>query len=233
MFIVFTINEYERGVEYRWGRYKRTLEPGTYMSWAFSGRRVVRVGSRQASLQITGQEILTADRIPVGLNLLVWYRVVDPAKALHEVDLYVDALHQATQLAARDSIAARELEAVLAEREQMSAEITEAARAAAQEFGVEVVRAHVKDVTLDAEVKAAHLEKLVADQRGQAALVAARHEVAAARARANAAQIIADNPAILAQRQLDVLEKAAESGGNQFIVVPQGVTELLGKLADQ
>jgi len=219
-----TIKQYQRGVEYRRGRYTRTLEPGRYFAWF---RQIVAMDMRQAALQITGQEVLTAERIPVGFNLLVWYRVTDPARALHEVASWADALHQAAQLAARVAIAARDLDAVLAEREQMAAEITEATRATAEGFGVEVVRVSVKDVILDAEVKAAHRQKLLADQRGQADLVAARHEVAAARARANAAQILADNPAILAARQLDVLEQAARHGMHQFVIV---APELAGRL---
>ena len=223
MFI--TVKEYQRGVEYRRGRYTRTLGPGRYFTyWA---REIVVVDMRQTTLQITGQEVLTADRMAVGFNLLVWYRVAEPVLALHEVASYTDALHQAAQLAAREAIAARDLDAVLAERARMAAEITEATREAAEAFGVDVVRATVKDLILDAEVKAAHREKLVADQRGQADLVAARHQVAAARARANAAKVVADNPAILAQRQLDVLETAARNGMNQFVVVTPEVADTL------
>jgi len=224
--VITVIFEYQRAVEYRWGRYARTLQPGVYWTWPIF-QRYVRVDTRQASLQVTGQQVLTADRIAVGFNLLVWHRVADPALALNEVASWADALHQAAQLAAREAISARDLEAVLGERPEMAAEITEATREAAQAFGVEVIRATVKDVMVDREVEAAHRQKLIADQRGQAELVAARHEVAAARARANAARIVADHPAILAQRRLDVLEKAAQSGMNQFIVVPQ---ELAGRL---
>jgi regulator of protease activity HflC (stomatin/prohibitin superfamily) len=227
MFRLIEIREHERGVQYRWGKFLRMLEPGVYFEWPLSGRKTVRVDTRRQALQIRGQETQSADRIPVGLNLLVWYRVTDPVAALHEVDSYADALHQAVQLAAREAVGERELEDVMAAREAMAAEITETARDVAAEFGVEVHAAFVKDITLDYEMQAAYRQKLVADQRGQAELVAARHEVAAARARANAAKLTAETPQMLAARQLDVLEKAAEGGMNRFVIVAPEIADRL------
>jgi len=227
MFRLVVIREYERGVHYRWGRFQRVLEPGVYFEWLFSGRKTVRVDTRRQSLQIRGQETQTADRLPVGLNLLVWYRVIDAAAALHEVASYTDALHQSVQLAAREAVGQRELEEAMAAREAMAAEITAAARATASEFGVEVLDAFVKDITLDYELQSAYRQKLMADQRGQAELVAARHEVAAARARANAAKLLAETPAMLAARQLDVLEKAATSGMSRFVIVAPEMADRL------
>jgi regulator of protease activity HflC (stomatin/prohibitin superfamily) len=232
MFRLIEIAEHERGVQYRWGRFLRVLEPGVYFEWPLSGRKTVRVDTRRQSLQIRGQETQTADRMPVGLNLLVWYRVTDPQNALHEVASYVDALHQAVQLAAREAVAARDLDEVMSAREEMAAEITAAAREAAEGFGVEVPAAFVKDVTVDYELQSAYREKLVADQRGQAELVAARHEVAAARARANAAKLVAENPAMLAERQLDVLERAAASGMNRFVFVAPEIAGTMNVDAD-
>jgi len=221
------VREYERGVEYRWGRYQRMLEPGVYFLWPFSGREIVRVDTRRQTLQIRGQETQTADRMPVGLNLLVWYRVTDPAAALHEVASYADAIHQAVQLAAREAVGERDLADVVAARDAMATEITGATRAIAVEFGVEVLAAFVKDITMDYDLQSAYREKLVADQRGQADLVAARHEVAAARARANAAKLTAETPQMLAARQLDVLEKAATSGMNRFVIVAPEIADRL------
>lgn len=232
MFRLIVIREHERGVQYRWGRFLRVLEPGVFFEWPFSGRQTARVDTRRQSLQIRGQETATADRIPVGLNLLVWYRVTDPVAALHEVDNYGYALHQAVQLEAREAVGARELQDVMAAREAMAAEITEAARETAAQFGVEVLAAFVKDITLDHEMQVAYRQKLVADQRGQAELVAARHEVAAARARANAAKLTAETPEMLAARQLDVMEKAATSGMNRFVIVAPEIADRLKLDAD-
>jgi hypothetical protein len=84
---------------------------------------------------------------------------------------------------------------------------------------------------VDSNLRAAYQAKLVADQAGQATLIAARHEVAVARTQANAAQLLADSPALLAQQHLEVLKKAAESGyGNHFVVLSEGVADLLRRL---
>jgi len=232
MFIPITVAEYERGLEYRAGRFQRVLEPGRYRVWAFSGRTITKLDVREQALQITGQDVLTADRISVRLNILVRFRVSDPAKVMHEVVSYHDALHQAAQLAARELVATRELESFLTERMQLSAPLIEATAERARQFGVEVVDVAVKDAVLAADLKEAYEAKLRADLRGQTALIEARHQVAAARAQANAAKVLQDNPAILAQRQLEILASAAQQGyGNHFVVLPESLGELARKLA--
>ena len=234
MFWAITIKEFERGLEYRRGRFTGVLGPGRYRIWAFSGREIEPVDVRETALQITGQEVLTTDRVPVWLNVLVRFRIADPARAVHEVDSYLDALHQVVQLAVREAVAGRSVEEVMADRAAMSGDLTVMAGAKAREYGVEVAQVAVKDVILDAELKAVYRAKLTAEQKGQAALIEARHQVAAARAQANAARIVADNPAILAQRQVEVLARAAENGyGNHFVVVPEAVADLARKLADR
>ena len=233
MFTTITVWEFETGLEYRKGRFVRTLGPGHYRVWPFAGRRIATVDMRESALQITGQEALTADNVPVRLNILVRYRVADAAKAVHEVVSYLDALHQAAQLVVREVAAERTVEELVAQRMQLTTELTEATNARAQSFGVEVVAVAIKDAILDAELKAAYQAKLSAEQKGQAALIEARHQVAAARAQANAAKIIADNPAILAQRKVEVLAKAAEQGyGNTFVVLPEALADLAAKFTN-
>jgi regulator of protease activity HflC (stomatin/prohibitin superfamily) len=232
MYRYVTVMEYERGLHYRRGRFVGVLGPGRYRLWTAQGRQVVRADMRETALQVTGQEVLTADNVPVRLNILVRFRVQDPARAMHEVTSYTDALHQAAQLAAREMAAPRTVEQMVAERTTLTGELTARIGEAAAGFGVEVVTVAIKDVILDAGLKAVYEAKLAAEQKGQAALIAARHEVAAARALANAAALLAENPALLAQRQLDVLEKAASNGyGNHFVVLPEGLAELVRKLS--
>lgn len=228
-----TIREYERGLDYRRGKFVGVLGPGQYRIWGWSGREITKVDMRQAALQVTGQETLTADQASVRLNLLVQYTIADPVKAIHEVAYYVDALHQAVQLAARDLVAERTVEQLLAERIALSEALTAAASQRAQAFGVEVVLAAIKDIILDPELRAAYALKLTVEQRGQAALIEARHQVAAARAQANAAKLLEENPGMLVQRQLDVLSKAVTQGyGHHFVVLPEALANVVRKLGE-
>jgi len=228
---VVIVTEYERGLDYVMGKFQGLLGPGQYYVWPFSGRRIQKVDMREQALRIGGQEVLTSEQVPVRLNILVRFRVTDPEKAVHEVTSYHDALHQAVQLAARDVVVARELEQFLQERSALGEAIGGAVSERATEFGVEVVSASIKDAMLDGELKAAYAAKLTAEQEGQAALIEARHQVAVARARANAAKLLAENPAMFAQKQLDVLEKAAGAGhGNTFVVLPERLADLLERI---
>ena len=232
MFTTVTIRQYERGLDYRKGRFAGVLEPGQYRLWVFEGRAILKVDVRETALQVTGQEVLTADNVPGRLSLLVRYRVVDPAKAIHEVASFSDALHQATQLAARDAVVSMELEQFLAQRMTLGEGLTKTVADAAARFGVDVSLVAVKDAVLDADLRAAYQAKLTADQRGQAALIEARHKVATARAEANAAKVYTENPAVMANRQLDILQQAAQHGyGNHFVFLPDTVAEIARKLA--
>ncbi|HCU38636.1 MAG TPA: hypothetical protein DGT21_25435 [Armatimonadetes bacterium] len=234
MLTTVVIREFEKGLDYRKGRFAGVLGAGRYRCWWFSARTILRVDMRETALQISGQEVLTADNVPVRLNVLVRYRVVDPAKAIHEVVDYRDAVHQAAQIACRDEVVKRGLEAFLTERNNLTDALTGATNAVTQSFGVEVRCVTIKDAMLDPELREAFRQKLVADQKGQASLIEARHQVAAARAQANAAAILAENPAALLSKQLDVLAKAADHGyGNHFVILPDTLAEIVRKLGRQ
>jgi regulator of protease activity HflC (stomatin/prohibitin superfamily) len=231
---VVTIKEYERGLRYVKGRLEGVLEAGRYRVWAFRGQEILKVDMRENALQVPGQEVLTADNAPVRLNLLVRYRVVDPVRAMHEVASYLDALHQVTQLVVRDLVIARALDEFLAQRVAVARELAEVVAVDARRFGVEVVTVAIKDAMLIGELKQAYEARLTADQKGQADLVAARHEVAAVRARANAAKLAAETPGYLEHRRLDILEKAATQGfGNTFVMLPEWLETAARKLTGQ
>ena len=232
MFTTITVKQFQRGLEYRNGRFVGEVGPGRYRLWALGGREITVVDMREQSLQIAGQEVLTADNVPVRLNVVGRFRVTDATRAIHEVTSYHSAVYEAAQLACRQAAATRTAEEFLAQRTALSEELTAATAPRAAEFGVQVVSVAIKDATLGAVLRAAYEAKLVAEQKGQAALIEARHQVAAARAEANAARVLAENPVLLRQREIEVLAKAAErGGGNTFVVLPQAVGELLRGIA--
>lgn len=227
------IHEYERGLLYRWGRFAGELPAGRYRLWSWSGCEIGVVDLRETSLQVAGQEVLSADGAGVRLNLLVRYRVAEAAKARHTVSSYTDALHQTVQLAVRSLVVQRDFEVLLKERAQLSAELTATVREQALAYGLEVTLVALKDLALDPVLQMAYQAKLTADQQGQAKLIEARHAVAVARAQANAANLLAENPGLVLQKQLEVLGKAAERGMGNFIVVPESLAEVARKLARQ
>ncbi len=225
------IPEGEAGLLYQNGRFLRVLAPGRYrtMSWPWLREEIKRVDTRRATLAITGQEMLTADGLSVRLNVAVDYRVADPALALHGSVSYVTTLYTALQLLLREEVQARTLEALLAERTALSVALRERGRAEAAALGLELMTVGVKDVILPGDVKRMLSREAEALRNGRAALVAAREEVAATRARANTAQLLAGNPVLLRLREIEALAEVAGGAGNTMVVaVPTDLMRSLG-----
>jgi len=219
--------EYERGLLYEKGRFVRLLDAGRYRLWRWQHRAIHRVSLRQTSQTIQGQEVLTTDKVPVRVTLVAQYAVTDPPLAVHAVESYVDQLYQDLQLALREIVSTRAVDELLAEREALSTRLQELVAPLAQGYGVTVHRVGVKDVVLPGSVQRVFLQEVEADRAGRAAMVAARHETAAARARANTAKLLRDNPAILRLQELETLAAMASKAGN-LLVVP-GLDSLLSR----
>jgi regulator of protease activity HflC (stomatin/prohibitin superfamily) len=204
------------------------LDPGRYRFWFYENATVAKVSLREMSHVVAGQGILTADRIEVRLSLVAQYRVIDPALALNSVENYVEQLHQELQLALRDVIAGRTLDQVLDNRAEMAAELFRLAAESAKRYGVELHRVGIRDVILPGEVRQVMMQEVQADRAGRADLVKARHEVAAARARANTAKILAENPEVARLQELDALVALAGKNGS-VVLLPNLADLLVGK----
>lgn len=224
---VINVWEYERGLLYENGRFIELLEPGRYRLWRWQHRHILRVGLRQLSQTITGQEVLTTDKVPVRVTLIAQYAVEDPALAIHSVDSYVDRLYQDLQLALRELISTRSVDEVLEERELLSKTLQEIVVTQAKTYGIHLHRVGVKDIVLPGNIQRVFLKEVEADRSGKAALVAARHETAAARAKANTAKIMRDSPAIMRMQELETLVEISSKAGN-LLIVP-GLENILGK----
>ncbi|MCA9049302.1 MAG: slipin family protein [Planctomycetaceae bacterium] len=214
-----TVRHYERGLLYEKGRFIRVLEPGRYSWWFWQHKAVDVVDLRETSQTVEGQEILSSDRIGVRITLIAQYRVQDIIAAVHNVEDYVSQLYQDLQLTLRENVSSRTLEALLSDRESLSEEIRSAVAPRAQKYGLELSRVGVKDVILPGSVRSVYLQEVEADLKGRASLVAARHEVAAARARANAARLYRDNPGLLRLQELELISELASKSGN-VVVIP-------------
>src|SRR5262245_54114996 len=213
-----TVYEYERGLLYREGKLDRVLEPGRYTFWASEPVDVAKVSLREMSHVVAGQGILTADRIEVRLSLVAQYRVTDPVLALNSVENYVEQLHQELQLVLRDLIARRTLDEVLDGRTEMATELHRLSAEPAKRYGVEVNRVGIRDVILPGEVRQVMMQEVQAERAGRADLVKARHEVAAARARANTAKILSENPEVARLQELDALVNLAGKNGTVVLL---------------
>jgi regulator of protease activity HflC (stomatin/prohibitin superfamily) len=213
-----TVYEYERGLLYREGRLGPVLEPGRYTFWEWEPVDVVKVSLRELSHVVAGQGILTADRIEVRISLVAQYRVTDPVQAVQTVENYTEQLHQELQLALRDVIAGRTLDQVLDGRAELAADLHRLSAEPAKRYGVEVNRVGIRDVILPGEVRQVMMQEVEADRAGRADLIKARHEVAAARARANTAKILSENPEVARLQEMEALLNLAGKNGNVVLL---------------
>jgi len=221
------VREYERGLLYRHGRFLELLPPGRYRLWAWQGRTIERVDVREMSETVEAQEVLTSEKIGVRVTLIAQYRIADPVAARHRVGNYYSQLYQDLQLTLREAITGRTLEELLKERELLSRSLLESVAPRARAYGLELVRVGVKDMILPGTVRNVFLQEVEADLKGRASLAAARHEVAAARARANTARLIQENPLLLRLQELETLAQLASKSGNVLII--PGLDALLAR----
>jgi regulator of protease activity HflC (stomatin/prohibitin superfamily) len=212
------VYEYERALLYREGKLQQVLEPGRYTFWNYEPVDAIKVSLREMSHVVAGQGILTADRIEVRISLVAQYRVTNPVLAINAVENYTEQLHQELQLALRDAISGRTLDQVLDSRAEMSAELLRLSAEPAKRYGVELSRVGIRDVILPGEVRQVMMQEVEADRAGRAELVRARHEVAAARARANTAKILTENPEVARLQEIEALVNLAGKSGNVVLL---------------
>lgn len=217
------VQEWERVLVYRDGRFERELGPGR-QRLARRRRRHVLVVVRPRLFVVPSQEVLTSDGLSVRVSLTVASRVTDPRRWHEAVDNADGFVYAALQIALREAVGARTLEELRAARGSLPDEVREQVAGAAEAVGVGLESLALRDVMVPAELRRAAAEVATARALGQAALERARSEVAATRALANAARMVADQPALLQLRTL----QAVEAGGATVVLTTQGTTPPVG-----
>jgi regulator of protease activity HflC (stomatin/prohibitin superfamily) len=226
-----TVEAGHAGLLFRNGRHEATLGPGVYALWKGVARaRVAVVELREQVVDVSGQEIMTADKVTLRMNAVVTFKVADPLRAVSAVDDYRQALYREAQLALRAIVGARTLEALLGEKEAVARELDGALRTRAADFGLEVVSLGVRDVILPGDMKELMNRVIAAQKAAEAALVTRREETAAMRSQANTARLFEQNPTLMRLRELETLEKVAEKGRLSVVVGEGGLAGRIVKL---
>ena len=208
------VREHERALLYRKGHLVAEMKPGRYWLRLRTDELLV-VDTRRRQAVVPGQEVLTADRVPLKVSLIAQYSVSSVTKALTEVDKYQEVLYAKIQLALRQAVAERDLDAALAERGDLGQQILDLVSEEIADFGLTLHSVSVRDFMMAGGLKNAYADVIEAKQRGLAALERARGEGAAVRNLANAAQLMENHPGIMQLRLL----QAVESGtGNRIVI---------------
>jgi regulator of protease activity HflC (stomatin/prohibitin superfamily) len=192
------------------GRLTERLDAGVYGYWT-PGRKVTAklIDLTRQSLDVTGQEVLTRDRVTLRLNLAAEYRVVDPVLAVTAVKDFADALYRALQYAFRKSLAARTLDQILEAKGSVDAEAAAEVRTNMAAIGIDVSEIILKDVILPGEMRDLLNQVVAAQKSAEANIIRRREETNATRSLLNTAKVMAENPVMLRLKELEALEVIA------------------------
>ncbi len=193
------------------GRIERVLEPGVYGYWKF-GRNVAieLVDLRVQAIEVSGQEILTKDKVSLRANLSASYRIVDPVRVRSRLGDFKDALYRELQFGLRQAIGTRLLDTLLGNKGELDAAVFEVASEKLADYGIELVGAGVKDLILPGEMKEILNQVVQAEKAAQANVIRRREETAATRSLLNTAKLMEDSPVLLRLKELETLEKVTD-----------------------
>jgi regulator of protease activity HflC (stomatin/prohibitin superfamily) len=209
------LREYERGVIFRLGRLIAQKGPGLIILIPIIDR-MVRVDLRTVTLNIPPQEVITRDNVPARVNAVCYFRVIDPNRAIVEVENFLLATSQIAQTTLRSVLGKAELDQLLAERERLNEDLQKIIDDQTEPWGVKVTTVEIKDVEIPEQMQRAMARQAEAERERRAKIINSEGEYQAAQKLADAADIISRNPATL---QLRYLQTLLEMGVNQNTTV--------------
>jgi regulator of protease activity HflC (stomatin/prohibitin superfamily) len=214
------LREYERGVIFRLGRYVGNRGPGLIILVPFI-ERMVRVSLRTVAMDVEPQDVITKDNVSVRVNAVLYFRVIDPEKAIIEVEDFLFATSQLAQTTLRSVVGQADLDELLAERDKLNSKIQTIVDEATDPWGIKVSTVEMKDVDLPVEMKRAMARQAEAERERRAKVIHAEGEFQAAQKLSDAASIIEKHPSALQLRYLQSLKEiAAENNSTTLFPVP-------------
>ena len=212
------LNEYERGVIFRLGRFLRVKGPGLIIVLPIIDR-MVRIGLRLVTMDVPAQDIITKDNVSVKVNAVVYFRIINPDRAVIEVENFLFATSQLSQTTLRSVLGQMELDDLLSEREKINHQIQEILDQATDPWGIKVTNVEVKHVDLPQEMQRAIARQAEAERERRAKVIHAEGEFQASGRLAEAANIIGQAPGALQLRFLQTLAEVATEH-NSTIIFP-------------
>jgi len=214
------LREYERGVIFRLGRVIKTKGPGVIILIPVVDK-MVKVSLRLVAMDVPAQDVITRDNVSVKVNAVVYFRVMDPNKAVIEVENYLFATSQLAQTTLRSVCGQVEMDELLSEREKINKELQDILDKHTDPWGIKVTTVEVKHIDLPQEMQRAMAKQAEAERERRAKVINAEGEYQAATRLAEAAEIIHKHPEALQLRYLQTLrEISSESNSTTLFPLP-------------
>lgn len=230
LYVKFEITEGECGLLYYDGAFQRKLSSGTHYFWNSSVKVTCdKIDLRTLQLDISGQEILTADKVAVRLNFVAGYRITDPVKLAGNLHDFGNQLYTTVQLALRRYVGGYRLDELLEQKSDIADHVLEKLRVVQERLYVEFLDAGIKDIILPGEIRTIMNTVLVAEKTAQANVITRREEVASTRSLLNTAKLLDENETLRRLKELEYLERICDKVGNISV---GGGSSLLTQLQD-
>jgi len=210
------LREYERGVVFMLGRFWRVKGPGLVI--VLPGiQQMVRVDLRVVVMDVPSQDVISRDNVSVKVNAVVYFRVVDPQKAIIQVEHFVEAISQLAQTTLRSVLGKHELDVMLAERERLNLDIQQILDAQTDAWGVKVSTVEIKRVDIDESMVRAIAKQAEAERERRAKVIHAEGELQASEKLLQAARVLAQSPQAMQLRYLQTLNAIAGDKSNTIV----------------
>lgn len=217
--------EYQRGVIFRLGRLSPPKGPGLFVIIPIVDR-VVRVDLRTITMDVPAQEVITKDNVPVKVNAVVYFRVIDPSRSVVEVQNFVAATSQIAQTTLRSVLGQSDLDHLLTERDKLNTRLQEIIDQQTDPWGIKVSIVEIKDVEIPGGMQRAMARQAEAERERRAKVIAAEGEFQASEKLSQAAEVLSKTPASLQLRYLQTLaEIATEKNSTTVFPIPIDLIE--------
>ena len=210
------ISEYERGIKFRFGKFKKIMKPGWNLVLPII-ESYKKVDIRTKAVDVPEQDAITRDNVSIRINAVIYYKVFDASKAILAVERYQYAVGQLAQTTMRNAVGAVSLDELLSERDKISTEICKVIDEATDPWGIKVENVELKDVKLPEEMQRVIAKVAEAEREKEAVITKSRGEKEAADNLAKAAEVLSSSPGALHLRTLSTLNDLSSDQSNTII----------------
>jgi regulator of protease activity HflC (stomatin/prohibitin superfamily) len=226
------LNQYERGVVFRLGRYERTAGPGIYFIWPIIDWQT-RLDLRTVTATVEQQEGITRDNVPIKVDAVVWYRVVDPERAVMQVRQVANAVVQVAMTTLRTVLGQHTLDEILKAQDTIASQMQTQIDNITEPWGVKVELVQMKNVEIPPSMQRAMAQEAEALRERRARVIKAEAELDAAEQLRRAAEVIMQNPAGLELRRMQMLtEVGAEQNTMTIVMMPSEFVSMAKSISD-
>lgn len=230
--MIRVLDEFERGVIFTLGKFTGIKGPGLFLMWPVL-QTMKKVDLRLKTAEVPRQEVMTKDNIPMLVNAVVYFKVVDPAAVVIKIEDYQFAIRQYTQAALRDVIGNNEMDTVLTERVEIMDAIKELVDKETSDWGVDIESIKIQEMELPAEMKRAMAKQAEAERERRAAIISSQGELSAAENLRDAASLLAESPGALHLRTLQTIRDIASDPSEKLVLfLPSDIANMAKKLGE-